>query len=170
MTKPTPSELRRAITSTAGKDRPPKGWEPRLDVEEGVICYTSEDAVENHDWETIVQYFGFDPDLFTIDPTTLRASAWEQYTREGVGRVLHAYKAQILIRSVPLPEFSCVHQRIARVKQQRQTDITDPDSTFVFVTSDVQIGKVDSYTADGGHASEWRRRGARSPCRIAAHL
>ncbi len=145
-----PEELRRAIESTAAANRPrpvpqpPEGWTPRLDVEEGVICYTSHEAREDHDWASLVQHFGFDPELFTIDPTTLRASAWEQRTSDGVSTILHAYKAQIRVRENDHLELECTHKRAKRMKA-RTVDDREVDSSFVFVVSDPQVGKRDGY-------------------------
>lgn len=84
-----------------------------------------------------------DPTLFTVDPGTLRASAWEQRTADGTTTVLHAYKAAIRIRG-NREASECLHRYLARVKPKAQPD--PPTKTFIFGLSDSQTGKTDSYT------------------------
>lgn len=156
MSEHFPEDLRRAIDSTVQNNRPqktvvPRGWEPRLDVEEGVLCYTSNKPIENHDWAALIEHFGFKPELFTIDPSTLRASAWDGWTHDNDGNavpaVLHAYKADIVPREQSHLELECVHKRLKRIKARPAQDRV-ADSSFVFVVADSQIGKRDSYTGE----------------------
>lgn len=116
-----------------------------------MICYQSDEPVDgDHDWAGIIEWFGFSPDLFTVDPTTVRASAWEQRTKDGESNILRAYKAKVVPRRTKELALPYVSQRLKRIKKVRTTTIDDPYQTLVFSVADIQLGKTDSVNPHTG--------------------
>lgn len=99
------------------------------------------DDLETGNWDSTLQWMGFDPDHFEVVSETVRVSSWQSFS----GDQLHAVRANIRRKPVGVPNVS---ELIERIHSSDPTSKTSGGSghRVIFLT-DTHIGKGE---VDGG--------------------
>lgn len=125
--------------------KPPKGWEPRveLDGDTGYLVSTPQRNDKISDFSEILDEMGLDPEAFVVVGPA-RISKWQQ--RDG-GEWLTSYRVQVEKKTgedVDLP--TLVQEVKAQIRYVEEKPVVErnPNRTLVVPFADVQVGKVGS--------------------------
>ena len=125
--------------------KPPKGWEPRveLDGDEGYLVSTPQHNDKISDFSEILAEMGLDPEAFQVVGPA-RISKWQQVAS---GEWLTSYRVQVEKKSSEEVDLPLLMQEVrAQIRYVEDKPVVrrDPNRTLVVPFSDVQVGKVGS--------------------------
>jgi len=109
---------------------------------EGTLVTPPAPASEPVNWDEHLIALGYDPEQFRIVDDTIRTSVWEAQSKDGV-ITMRAIRARVIARRPGLGIDA--DALIAEIRKHKPRKTLPPagDATFVFVVSDLQIGKSD---------------------------
>lgn len=126
--------------------KPPKGWEPRVEIDgnSGEVTSTPQKDGTISDFSQILKEFDIDPEAFEVDGTA-RVSKWQTFS----GEWLTSYKFRIRAKAASRD----IEDLIAIVKDVKPSGVgpnSNPNSyAFVFAAGDLQLGKSDGDGTEG---------------------
>ena len=142
----------RSITN-AKKRRPdhPTGFEPGIDTEKGIATLQRTRPIQADEYADafteLLEDWGFDPELFTIQDDTVEVRTWE-----GLSNVLGPYKGEVVrfwyykakvAHKRPGADIGELTKRIRSRKPLKSKQVRGGDRTFVVCNADWQLGKRD---------------------------
>ena len=121
----------------------PKGWEPGLDSEKGVVTHLSGSPTPPSSWDGIIRELGLDPSEFTVDPSqSVQVRTWDTPGADG-GRMYY-YKASVIpASSASALDVDDLIREVKRRKPKPPKDIL-AERALVACLADWQAGKADS--------------------------
>ena len=128
---PTPGRRRKAEPSTP--------WAPGLE-HDGTTGTLTTGALDEAtpDWDHIFRHWNLDPDVWDVEPGSLRVNAWEGPSADGA-RIFRQYKASIRRRTGPTLEVDDLVRKVTTWKPRKPKAPTGPAS-FVVCCADWQVG------------------------------
>lgn len=129
------------------QDEPTRGRSVEIDdTGHGWLQTSPQPADEPVDFDAHLRALGFDPAAYRCE--SVRTSAWEAQTKDGI-QTLRSVRARVFPRQPGLGlDADALIAEIRRHKP-RKTLPPSGDATFVFVVSDLQIGKSDGDGTSG---------------------
>jgi predicted phosphodiesterase len=116
----------------------PKGWEPGIDTEKGLLTHLSDAAAAPSDWSDILQELGLDPTRWTVDESAgVQVRTWDSGDRR-----MYYYRATV--RPLSSSESEDVDALVGRVLRERkgaQKRTESVERTLVVCLADWQAGK-----------------------------
>lgn len=141
-----PSDGPETLLGVVAPPRPPKGWEPRVELngDTGEVTSTPQKDGTLSDFSQILAEFDIDPEAFEVDGPA-RVSKWQTF----YGDWLTSYKFRIRAKATSRD----IEDLIAIVKDVKPSLIgpnPKPNSyAFVFAAGDLQLGKSDGDGTEG---------------------
>lgn len=147
-TEPTESTGPQTLLGVASPPKPPKGWEPRVDIDgnTGEVTSTPQKDGGISDFSQILKEFDIDPEAFEVDGGA-RVSKWQTFHGEWLTSYKFRIRAKASVRDInDLIE-------IVRDVKPLSTTLLDVDNNgkyaFVFAAGDLQLGKSDGDGTEG---------------------
>lgn len=137
-----------ALTGVVAPPKPPKGWEPRVEIagDEGEVTSTPQKDGKISDFSQILVEFDIDPEEFEVDGST-RISKWQSQS----GEWLTSYRFNIRKKNPNTFDLTTLFSEVTRAIGERLSfpdheDYTGKVSnrTLIVPFSDLQAGKVGS--------------------------
>lgn len=132
-------------TPLLGVVKPPKGWEPKVELhgDEGTVTSTPQKNGKLTDFTQILEEFDIDPTVFEVLDETLSISKWEPIPDEW----RTAYRFKIRKKRSDALHLPTLFQQVERSELRLKTPEPtrkDPNKTLVVPFADLQVGKVGS--------------------------
>ena len=122
------------------------GWKPEIEIDEelgsGEITHVGTDPNYANKFDEILQSWGYDPKLYTIEGA-VKTSSWNVQLKGGRIETFYAFKG-IVKRKDPLRD-KYVSQLLKRVEKKLpvKSKTYGGDTAFMFFMADWQLGKAD---------------------------
>lgn len=124
----------------------PKGWEPGVDTERGVLIVEGDETAPT-DWSGIIRSLGLDPDCWTVDESApVQVRAWDAPD----GRRLFYYKASVEpLRSRESVDLDSLVSLVRRRRKSPEKRSGSVSRTLVVCLADWQAGKGSESSKSG---------------------
>lgn len=145
---PIESGQPQTLLGVVAPPKPPKGWEPRVEIDgnTGEVTSTPQKDGTLSDFSQILREFDIDPDAFEVDGGA-RVSKWQTFH----GEWLTSYKFRIRAKA-SVRDIEDLIEIVKDVKPLSNTLIdvdNDGKYAFVFAAGDLQLGKSDGDGTEG---------------------